>query len=127
MGMSDRRTLRAEATALLVVFLTVVTDVSARADRALIGCRIDVAVDGEALRIEAVAFSLENMRGSYRFALQKASADGRSQNMQSGDFDLQTGQEKILSTTYLRASDADHFQAKLVLNSNSGSVSCISP
>ena len=125
--MSDRRTLRAEATALLVVFLTVVTDMSARADRALIGCRIDVAVDGEALRIEAVANSRADVRGSYRFGLLKASADGTSQNMQSGDFDLQTGQEKILSTTYLRASDADHFQAKLVLNSNSGSVSCISP
>ena len=125
--MSDRRTLRAEATALLVVFLTVVTDMSARADRALIGCRIDVAVDGEALRIEAVANSRADVRGSYRFGLLKASADGTSQNMQSGDFDLQAGREKILSTTYLRASDAGYFQAKLVLNSNSGSVSCISP
>jgi hypothetical protein len=125
--MSDGRALRAEAIVLLVVFLTVVTDMSARADRALIGCRIDVAVDGEALRIEAVVHSRENVRGSYRFALRKVSADGTSQNMQSGDFDLQAGREKILSTTYLRASDAGHFQAKLVLNSNSGSVSCISP
>ena len=125
--MPDRRALRVEAVLLLVVFWMVLAVMSARAERMMIGCRIDVAVDGEALRIEAVAHSREKVRGSYRFAIRKASADGTSQNMQSGDFDLQAGREEILSTVYLLASDAGHFQAKLFLNSNFGSVSCISP
>jgi hypothetical protein len=125
--MPSRRALRAGAIVLPIVFWAVVTATAAKAERMPIGCRIDVAADGETLRIEAVARSLENLRGSYRFELRKASANGASQNMQSGDFELRAGQEKILSTVFLRASDAGHFQAKLVLNSNSGSVSCVSP
>ena len=125
--MSNRRTVFAEALLLLAIFWTVVSAMPAEGKRMLLDCRIDVAADGDAIRIEAVAHSRENVRGSYRFALHKSSANGTSQNMQSGNFDLQANQEKILSTVFLSASDADHFQAQLVLNSNSGSVSCVSP
>ena len=111
----------------LAVFWNVVSAMPVEGKRMLLGCRIDVAADGDAIRIEAVAHSREKVRGSYRFALNKASANGTSQNMQSGNFDLQANQEKILSTVFLSASDAGHFQAQLVLNSNSGSVSCVSP
>ena len=79
-----------------------------------IGCRIRVTADGEAIRIEAVATSREN-------------ASGTSHNTQSGNFNLEANREEVLSTTLLGASDADHFQAKLVLDSSSGSVSCVSP
>ena len=125
--MSNRRAVFAEAILLLAIFWTVVGAMPAEGKRMLLGCRIDVAADGDAIRIEAVAHSREKVRGSYRFALNKASANGTSQNMQSGNFDLQANQEKILSTVFLSASDAGHFQAQLVLNSNSGSVSCVSP
>ena len=92
-----------------------------------IGCRIQVTADGEAIRIEAVASSREDVNGRYRFDIQKNSASGTSHNIQSGDFNLEANREEVLSTTFLGASDADHYQAKLVLDSSSGSVSCVSP
>ena len=93
----------------------------------VIGCRIRVTAEGEAIRIEAVAHSREDVNGGYRFDVRKNGASGTSDNIQSGEFNLEADREKILSTTFLGASDADHFQAKLVLNSSSGSVSCVSP
>jgi hypothetical protein len=92
-----------------------------------LGCRIRVTAEGEALRIEAVATSREDVNGSYRLDVSKNSAGGSSHNIQSGDFSLEADKETILSVTFLGASDAGHFQAKLVLDSNSGSVSCVSP
>jgi hypothetical protein len=92
-----------------------------------IGCRIRVTADGEAVRIEAVANSRQDVKGSYRFDIRKISASGTSLNTQSGNFNLEANREEVLSTTLLGASDAGHFQAKLVLDSNSGSVSCVSP
>jgi hypothetical protein len=92
-----------------------------------IGCRIRVTADGEALRIEAVASTREDVNGRYRFDIQKVSASGASHNTQSGNFNLEANREEVLSTTILGASEADHFRAKLVLDSNSGSVSCVSP
>jgi hypothetical protein len=92
-----------------------------------IGCRIRVTAEGEAIRIEAVATSREDVTGSYRLDIQKRSASGSSHNIQSGEFSLEADREEILSTTFLGASDAGHFQARLVVDSKSGSVSCISP
>ena len=92
-----------------------------------IGCRIRVTAEGEAIRIEAVATSREDVTGNYRLDIQKRSAAGTSHNVQSGEFSLESDREEILSTTFLGASDAGHFQAMLVVNSNSGSASCVSP
>ena len=92
-----------------------------------VGCRIRVTAEGEAIRIEAVATSREDVNGNYRLDIQKSSADGTNHNIQSGKFSLEANKEEILSTTFLGASDAGHFQARLVIDSNSGSVSCSSP
>ena len=92
-----------------------------------IGCRIRVTADGEAVRIEAVANSREDVNGRYRFDIQKISASGSSHNIQSGNFSLEADREEFLSTTFLGASDANRYQAKLVLDSSSGSISCVSP
>ena len=92
-----------------------------------IGCRIRVTAEGEAIRIEAVATSREDVNGSYRLDIQKSSPSGSSRNTQSGKFSLEADKEEVLSTTFLGASDAGHFQARLVIDSNSGSVSCSSP
>jgi len=111
-----------------VVSCAQVNATPAKVERVMaIGCRIRVTADGEAIRIEAVANSREDVKGRYRFDIRKISAEGASLNTQSGNFDLQANREEVLSTTLLGASDADHFQAKLVLDSNSGSVSCVSP
>jgi hypothetical protein len=92
-----------------------------------IGCRIRVTTEGEAIRIEAVATSREDVTGNYRLDIQKRSESGTSHNIQSGEFSLEADREEILSTTFLGASDVGHFQAKLMVDSNSGSVSCVSP
>ena len=92
-----------------------------------VGCRIRVTAEGEAIRIEAVATTRLDVNGSYRLDIRKNSADGSSHNIQSGKFSLEANKEEILSTTFLGASDAGHFQARLVIDSNSGSVSCSSP
>ena len=92
-----------------------------------VGCRIRVTAEGEAIRIEAVATSREDVNGNYRLDIQKSSADGTSHNIQSGKFSLEANKEEVLSTTFLGVSDAGHFQARLVIDSNSGSVSCSSP
>ena len=77
--------------------------------------------------VEAVARSRNNASGHYRFEVNKNSASGTSHNIQSGEFNLETNREDVLTTTYLDASASGHYQAKLVLDSNSGSVSCVSP
>jgi hypothetical protein len=92
-----------------------------------VGCRIRVTAEGEAIRIEAVAASREDVNGNYRLDIQKSSASGTSHNIQSGKFSLEANKEEVLSTTFLGVSDAGHFQARLVIDSNSGSVSCSSP
>jgi hypothetical protein len=92
-----------------------------------IGCDIRVTAEGEAIRIEAVASSREDVNGRYRLDVAKTSASGTSRNVQSGEFSLEADREQVLSTTFLGASDAGHFQARLVIDSNSGSVSCVSP
>ena len=92
-----------------------------------VGCRIRVTAEGEAIRIEAVATSREDVNGNYRLDIQKNSASGTSHNIQSGKFSLEANKEEVLSTTFLGVSDAGHFQARLVIDSNSGSVSCSSP
>jgi curli production assembly/transport CsgH protein len=103
-------------------------DASAEVDRVMaIGCRIEVKADGEAIRIDAIARSREDLNGRYRFDIQKISASGTSHNIQSGNFSLEADREEILSTTFLGASDANRYQAKLVLDSSSGSISCVSP
>jgi hypothetical protein len=100
----------------------------AKAERIMaIGCRIQVTADGGSIRIEAVAGSRESAKGRYRFDVQKISASGTSDNMQSGDFSLNADREEVLSTTFLGASDADHYRAKLALDSSAGSASCVSP
>jgi hypothetical protein len=118
----------ATAAVSFVVFCTRADAVPAKVGQVMaVKCRIRVTAEGEAVRIEAVASSLDEVSGRYRFDIRKDSASGISTNMQSGEFSLEADREQVLSTTFLGASDAGHFQASLVLDSSSGSVSCVSP
>ena len=111
-----------------VVFCARADAVPAKAGQVMaVKCRIRVTAEGEAIRIEAVANSLAEVSGHYRFGIRKDSASGTSSNVQSGEFSLEADREQVLSTTFLGASDAGHFQAELVLDSGSGSVSCVTP
>jgi hypothetical protein len=128
--MSDEHTalIKALLAVLGLVFCTRADAAPAEAERVMaIACRIEVKADGGVIRIDATARSRANVAGQYRFDVRKNGEAGTSRNIQSGDFSLEADSEKILSTTFLGASEADHYRAKLVLDSNSGSVSCISP
>jgi hypothetical protein len=115
---------------LCLVALFTRTSAFAEPERAVvIACHIRVTQDqdNQAVRIEAVASSRKNLNGEYRFEVLKRSATGTSHNVQGGAFDLKADTEDVLTTTFLDASALGHYQAKLVLDTSSGSVSCVSP
>ena len=127
--MSDEHTALIKGLFLVLIVCCAWADATpAEAERIVpIGCRIEIKADGDLVRLDAVARSRESVAGHYRFAVQKRGRTGSSQNSQSGNFSLDGDGEKILSTTVLGGSSTDHYQAKLSLDSNSGSVSCSSP
>jgi hypothetical protein len=93
----------------------------------MVVCHIRVTLNDVTVRLDAVAGSRENMSGRYRFELLKKSETGTSRNVQSGAFNLKANAEDVLTTTFLDSSALGHYQAKLVLDTSSGSVSCVSP
>src|ERR1700722_8789983 len=60
------------------------------------GCLIRVTADGEAIRIEAVATSREDVNGRYRFDIRKISTRGTSLNPQSRNFNPEAHREEVL-------------------------------
>jgi hypothetical protein len=104
------------------------TSVFAESEEAvMIGCHIRVTLGDVTVRLEAVAGSRKNLNGRYRFELLKSDAAGTGHNVQSGAFNLKADTEDVLTATFLDVSALGHYQAKLVLDTGSGSVSCVSP
>jgi hypothetical protein len=90
-------------------------------------CRIRVTSNEQSVRIEAIASTRKPASGRYQFRIMKESASGTSQNVQSGLFNLEPDRESILTTVILDGSALGHYQARLVLDSDSGNTSCVSP
>jgi hypothetical protein len=90
-------------------------------------CHIHAIEQHGMLRLEAVATAQEPVRGQYRFEVLKQSSSGTSQNVQSGAFDLQPNRDNLLTTVTLDGSAFGHYQAKLTLGTDTGSVTCGSP
>jgi hypothetical protein len=111
----------------LVVLLTWTRAFAESEQAVMIGCHIRVTLGDVTVRLEAVAGSRKNLSGRYRFVLLKSDAAGTSHNVQSGAFNLKADTEDVLTTTFLDVSALGHYQAKLVLDTSSGSVSCVSP
>jgi hypothetical protein len=119
-----------KARAALVILLTALeliwTTRSFGAEMTMV-CHIHAVEQHGMLRLEAVARGSEPVRGQYRFEVLKQSSSGTSQNSQSGEFDLQPNRDDILTTVILDGSAVGHYQAKLTLKSDTGSVTCVSP
>lgn len=90
-------------------------------------CHIHAIEQHGMLRLEAVATGEKPVRGQYRFEVLKQSSSGTSQNVQSGAFDLQPNRDDVLTTVILDGSAIGHYQARLTLKSDTGSVTCVSP
>jgi hypothetical protein len=92
-----------------------------------IECVIRVQPEKDFVRFEAVVRSAGPVKGQYNLSISKRSTSGISQNNQSGTFTLTTEPEQVLTTVILDRSALGHYQAQLSLNSDRGSVSCVSP
>jgi hypothetical protein len=111
----------------LVVLFTQTSAFAESGQTVMIGCHIRVTPGDVTVRVEAVAGSRKNLNGQYRFDLLKSDAAGTSHNIQSGAFNLKADTEDVLTTTFLDVSALGHYQAKLVLDTSYGRVSCVSP
>lgn len=92
-----------------------------------VSCQIKAEPTSQFLRLQALAGSDTDLQGQYSLRVSKRSETGSSQNAQSGDFALSAGSPAILSTLTLDPSALGHYEAKLVLTWDQGSISCQSP
>ncbi|HTJ01962.1 MAG TPA: curli-like amyloid fiber formation chaperone CsgH [Methylovirgula sp.] len=96
-------------------------------DDAAVFCRIRASETTAGLRIEALAKSRNPLSAGYTFSVVKNSAFGSSRNQQSGTFETDDANEKVLATVVLDRSAIDHYEARLSLKWNEERVSCSSP
>lgn len=94
---------------------------------AIIACAIRATPERNLLRLDATARGPRPAQGNYRFEIAKNSSTGTSQNMQSGAFSLKDDRPTIITTVFLDGSAIGHYRAKLILKTDFGSVSCVSP
>ena len=94
---------------------------------AAIECVIRAQPDSDFLRLEAVIRSDTAVSGKYNFVVAKHSSTGSSNNTQSGTFALKHGPEQVLTTLILDRSAIGNYRAELSLQSDRGSLSCVSP
>jgi hypothetical protein len=93
-----------------------------------VGCQIRAIPYNDMLRLEAVAVGPRPATGNYQFEVFKQSSSGTSQNVQSGEFELDAGRDTILTTVILEGAARGRYRARLTLDSQEfGRISCVSP
>jgi hypothetical protein len=110
-----------------VVALAWISPSSAEAERTVMSCKIRVTPQQDAVRLDAIASGKRSTRGQYRLEVLKESPAGTSQNVQSGAFSLEADREEFLTTVVLDGSALGHYRARLILQSDFGNSSCVSP
>jgi hypothetical protein len=93
----------------------------------VIECSIRVTPERNLLRLDATARGREPTQGNYRFEVAKSSSTGSSGNVQRGAFSLQADRQTVITTVFLDGSAVGHYRAKLILETDFGSISCVSP
>lgn len=93
----------------------------------IIECAIRATPEQGVLRLDATARGHQPAQGNYRFEIAKNSSTGTSSNVQSGAFNLKADRPTIITTAFLDGSAIGHYRAKLILETDFGSVSCVSP
>jgi hypothetical protein len=83
-------------------------------------CTIDVSRTRDGVRFEALARSRAPASGQYEFILTKDDADGSSDIVQGGAFDLSGGRESVLGSSEFSLSRHGRYRATLVLYDGRG-------
>ncbi len=90
-------------------------------------CALRAEATDVGLRIEAVGHATVALHGHYELTVAKESQTGSSRNVQSGRFDLEAGENRILANVLLDRSAIGHYRAVLALERNGTGVLCKSP
>lgn len=90
--------------------------------RASAECTIDVTRTRDGARFEALARSRAPASGQYEFILTKDDADGSSDIVQGGAFDLSGGRESVLGSSELSLARHGRYRATLVLYDTDGEL-----
>ena len=99
----------------------------ATASIAGVACTVEAEPTSQFLRLQALARADRDLQVQYSLFVSKESETGTSRNVQSGAFALSANSETVLSTLTLDRSALGHYEAKLVLTWDQGSISCHSP
>lgn len=129
MAVLPRRRRRLFAAAVIIVGICAPITFSAAAERPeTLECGVRGEVKDGFLQLSAVVRSREPVSGRYQFIVSKRSQSGSSENAQSGAFTLGPEPERVLTTTLLDRGAVGHYQARLSIETKTGTVvSCSSP
>jgi len=94
---------------------------------AVVDCEIRATKSEHSLRLESIVKAAGPLAGSYRLVVEKTNDAGTSRNAGYGRFDLETGGEKVLSTTVVDHEKDGDAVASLSLQWKDGEKSCHYP
>jgi hypothetical protein len=89
-----------------------------------IECEIRRTVDGNMVRLEAMALADVAASGRYRFQIKKGGLSGVTDSRQGGAFVIESGQTRLLSTSTISVGPGDRYQAALSVEWDGETSSC---
>jgi hypothetical protein len=100
-----------------------VSQVQAQAS-AEVECEIRTRTTSGGVELEGVVASETPISGSYEFDVRKAGTAGTSNSAQSGDFEMQSGEE-VIGHVGLSLEQGASYKAKLVVQWPGGETTCL--
>ncbi|MFT6168566.1 MAG: ABC-type lipoprotein release transport system permease subunit [Celeribacter sp.] len=89
-----------------------------------IHCAIVTQSVSQSLEMKAVVWSNNMATGSYSFIVTKQGVSGRSNVAQSGVFEVEPSEQKIVGTIMVNATQGDRYLARLSVRSGTDEVMC---
>lgn len=87
-------------------------------------CEIRTKTTADGVELEGVLASARPISGTYEFDVRKTGSAGTSNSAQSGDFDMQSGEE-VIGFVGLSLEQGASYEAKLVVEWPGGETSCV--
>ncbi len=89
-----------------------------------IQCDIRRTVEGDMVRLEALAVAGQAAEGRYDLTIHKEGASGTTRNRQGGGFSLGAGETRVLSASAISVGPRDRYEARLTIEWNGETRSC---